>query len=66
MSVIGMVSAKEDDSTDALMYCLQGTRTDLVSWGHEYLRCLAGQVGKEYNSRVEKNQSTDEVLQLVD
>ena len=49
ISVIGMVAAEEEDSHDALNYCLSGTRANLVAWGHEYLRCLAGQIGAEYD-----------------
>lgn len=41
-SIVAMVASEKDDSTEALTYCLQGTRANLVSWGHEYLRCLAG------------------------
>lgn len=44
-----MVASEEEDSNDALKYCLTGTRTDLVTWGHEYLRALAGQIGAEYD-----------------
>jgi 26S proteasome regulatory subunit N1 len=36
-----MVSGEEGDH-EALKFCLKGTRKELVSWGHEYLRCLAG------------------------
>lgn len=49
LSVVGMVASEEEDSNDALKYCLTGTRTDLVTWGHEYLRALAGQIGAEYD-----------------
>jgi 26S proteasome regulatory subunit N1 len=45
LSVVGMVAGEDDESHDALKYCLLGTRRSLVSWGHEYLRCLAGQIG---------------------
>lgn len=61
-----MVASEEEDSTDSLKYCLQGTRTDLVSWGHEYLRCLAGQIGFEYEKCVEKDLPTDQIHHLVD
>jgi len=37
-----MVAAEEDDMHAALHFCLTGTRLNLVSWGHEYLRCLSG------------------------
>lgn len=61
-----MVASEEEDSTDSLKYCLTGTRTDLVGWGHEYLRCLAGQIGNEYENCVEKDLPTDQIHQLVD
>jgi len=41
VSIIGMV-ASADDESDALKYCLLGTKHNLVQWGHEYLRCLTG------------------------
>lgn len=31
-----------------------GDRQDLGSWGHEYVRSLAGEIGQEYNSRMLK------------
>lgn len=46
--------ASEEDSNDILKYCLQGTRRNLIEWGHEYLRALAGGIGKEHNKRVEE------------
>jgi 26S proteasome regulatory subunit N1 len=49
-----------------LLYCLKGSRKNLVTWGHEYLRSLAGQIGKEYEARLEKGESVDEINQLVD
>lgn len=61
-----MVASEEEDSTDSLKYCLSGTRQDLVGWGHEYLRCLAGQIGDEYETCIEKGLPTDQIHQLVD
>lgn len=49
-----------------------GTNDNLGSWGHEYVRSLAGEIGQEYNSRVIKgaNPDTDEpfadLLGMVD
>ena len=65
-SILAMVASENDDDTEALKYCLLGTRTELVGWGHEYLRCLAGQIGREFESRMEEQQSVDEINQLVD
>ena len=41
-SIVAMVASEDDDKSEALTYCLKGTRKELVGWGHEYLRCLAG------------------------
>lgn len=61
-----MVAADNENQYDALKYALLGSRTDLVSWGHEYLRCLAGQIGVQYEERQEKDESIDDILQLVE
>lgn len=64
-SVIGMVAAV-DDSTDMIDYALKGTLNGLVDWGHEYLRTLAGKIGKAYDDRVAKGDKTDDLMILVD
>lgn len=38
----------------------------MVSWGHEYLRCLSGQIGSKYAERVANDDSCEEILALVD
>lgn len=58
--------ASDDDKPDCLTYCLQGSKLNLVSWGHEYLRCLSGQIGVQYQNRIEKSESVDDILSLVD
>ena len=58
--------AAEDDALDMLQYCLSGSIKDIPTWGHEYLRALSGQIGKEYDLRVEKNQDTDDLMKVVD
>lgn len=65
VSVIGMV-ASEEGSNESLKFCLQGTRRNLVEWGHEYLRSLAVEIGTEHNKRVEKQENEDDLLQLVE
>ena len=47
-----MVASEKEDDNEALKFCLLGTRSNLVTWGHEYLRCLAGQIGQEYEVRI--------------
>ena len=61
-----MVASEEEDSNESLIYCLKGSRKNLVGWGHEYLRSLAGQIGKEYENRVEKDEPKEDINQLVD
>jgi 26S proteasome regulatory subunit N1 len=61
-----MVASEKEDDTEALNFCLLGTRSELVLWGHEYLRCLAGQIGMNYQVRVEAEESVDQINQLVD
>ena len=47
------------DTNEALHFALEGTKTDLTSWGHEYLRTLSGEISNEYKKREEKGESTD-------
>jgi 26S proteasome regulatory subunit N1 len=65
VSIIAMV-ASEEGSNDSLKYCLLGTKRNLVEWGHEYLHSLSGEIGKEYNSRVETSQDFSDLMNLVD
>jgi 26S proteasome regulatory subunit N1 len=58
--------ASDEGSYESLKYCLQGTRKNLIEWGHEYLRSLAGEIGQEYNKRVEKDEGIDDLMFLVD
>ena len=60
-----MVSS-EEGKLESLEFCLKGTKRNLVGWGQEYLRHLSGEIGGEYNKRVEKNESTSDLLELVD
>lgn len=45
--------ASVDGTNESLTYCLQGSRRNLLDWGHEYLRSLAGEIGQVYNKRTE-------------
>ena len=58
--------AAPTDGTDMIDYCLKGSLTNLESWGHEYLRALSGQIGVQYNKRVESGENTADILSLVD
>ena len=52
ISVLGMV-ASDEGSNESLKFSLLGTKRNLIEWGHEYLRSMAGEIGQEYNKRVE-------------
>lgn len=63
LSVLGMVMGQED--RECLKYKLEGNKTDLGSWGHEYVRHLAGEVGQAWAESVNESESTDYLLPLV-
>lgn len=72
LSVLAM-TMQEVGSRECLKFKLQGTTYDIASWGHEYVRCLAGEIAEEYNSRltleqqvVEDEVSMDDIMSLVD
>jgi 26S proteasome regulatory subunit N1 len=65
VSVIGMVSSVEG-TNESLHYCLEGSKRNLLDWGHEYLRSLAGEIGQEYNKRVEASADVADLMLLVD
>lgn len=50
LSVLGMTYS-DDSKRDALKYRLAGVTEDPGSWGHEYVRHLAAEIGEEYNHR---------------
>ena len=60
--------ASDEGSNEALKYCLEGTRRNLIDWGHEYLRSLAGEIGQVYNKRIEESVDSDltDLMFLVD
>lgn len=58
--------ASEEGSSESLKYCLEGTKRNLLEWGHEYLRSLAGEIGQVYNKRIEEGQDVTDLLFLVD
>ena len=67
------MTTAEEDSRECLNFKLQGTPSDLASWGHEYVRHLAGEIGDEYNQRladakkpdVEKKGTAEDLLPLI-
>jgi len=64
MSVLGMTYSDEE-RRDCLKYRLEAPSPDLGSWGHEYMRHLALEIGSEYQNRLIQDQSTDDVTDLA-
>ncbi|KAF2467631.1 26S proteasome non-ATPase-like protein regulatory subunit 2 [Lindgomyces ingoldianus] len=64
LSVLGMTYSDED-RLDCLKYRLQAPSTDLGSWGHEYMRHLALEIGREFQTRLNDDKSTDDITDLA-
>lgn len=65
LSILAMTMSKPG-SRDTLHLKLQGDSSDIESWGHEYVRCLSAEIADEYTQRQADNQSTDDLIHLVD
>ncbi|KAI5197748.1 26S proteasome regulatory complex, non-ATPase subcomplex, Rpn1 subunit [Aureobasidium subglaciale] len=63
LSVLGMTYA-EGDRTDTLKYRLLAPSGDLGSWGHEYMRHLALEIGSDYQKRLTEERDADELITL--
>ncbi|KAK0641627.1 armadillo-type protein [Cercophora newfieldiana] len=64
LSVIGMTFSDEGRQ-DTLMYRLAAPTSDIGSWGHEYVRHLALEIGEVYAKRVAADESTADLVQLA-
>jgi len=70
MSVLAMTMATPG-SRECLKFKLQGTMVNVSSWGHEYVRTLAGEISEEFNQRLldapmDDEADTDDLMVLVD
>lgn len=65
LSVMAMTMGKSG-ARESLKFRLQGTPSDLGSWGHEYVRNLAGEIGMEWEKRQEEGDSITDLEVLVD
>ncbi|ANB11794.1 proteasome regulatory particle base subunit RPN1 [Sugiyamaella lignohabitans] len=63
LSVLGMTYSGEG-KLESLKYRLLSGIDDVGSWGHEYVRHLALEIGEEFGTRSEKEESTDDLLDL--
>eukprot|EP00798_Chlamydomonas_sp_ICE-L_P009842 gene9842-7728_t len=75
LAVLATTTIQKEGERAALKYCLAGSREDLQSWGHEFLRHLAGEIATEFEitspskleskDRITSEASTDDLLGLV-
>ncbi|KAK3053691.1 proteasome regulatory particle base subunit [Extremus antarcticus] len=65
LSVLGMTSSDDEEQRDTLKYRLLAPGTDIGSWGHEYMRHLALEIGEEREQRLEDGKDTDDLIQLT-
>ena len=65
--LLTVVTEKDEEGKELtiLSYVLSGTRKEITSWGIEYVRSLCSDIGQEYNSRLDKDEPTNELLELV-
>lgn len=55
----------DEDRLDTLKYRLLAPSTDLGSWGHEYMRHLALEIGHDYTKRLNDDKDTQELKSLA-
>eukprot|EP00320_Phaeocystis_rex_P019011 CAMPEP_0119057336 /NCGR_PEP_ID=MMETSP1178-20130426/1809_1 /TAXON_ID=33656 /ORGANISM="unid sp, Strain CCMP2000" /LENGTH=627 /DNA_ID=CAMNT_0007038153 /DNA_START=52 /DNA_END=1932 /DNA_ORIENTATION=+ len=70
LSMLAMTTS-EPGVRESLTFKLEGTPSDLASWGHEYVRHLAGEIGEEYNERLaatagEKGEASELMPLIID
>ncbi|XP_075486643.1 26S proteasome non-ATPase regulatory subunit 2 homolog A-like [Primulina tabacum] len=64
LSVLALTMSPEGERA-SLKYRLLGTDGDIGSWGHEYVRNLAGEIALEYGKRQGEETSIDDLMDLV-
>lgn len=64
LSVLGMTYSDEE-RMDTLKYRLLAPSEDLGSWGHEYMRHLALEIGQDYQKRLNEDKDPDELTALA-
>ncbi|XP_058217733.1 26S proteasome non-ATPase regulatory subunit 2 homolog A [Rhododendron vialii] len=64
LSVLAMTMSAEGER-ESLKYRLLGSDGEIGSWGHEYVRNLAGEIAQEYTKRQGEEASVDDLIELV-
>lgn len=55
----------DEDRLDSLKYRLLAPSKDIDTWGHEYIRHLALEIGQEFNNRVNEGKDVKELTDLA-
>ena len=63
LSVLGMTQGDEE-KLDTLKYRLLAPSEDLGSWGHEYVRHLALEIGQDYQRKMTDDEDTQDLIDL--
>ncbi|KAG9781360.1 26S proteasome regulatory subunit rpn-1 [Exophiala dermatitidis] len=64
LSVLGMTYGDEE-KLETLKYRLLSKSDDLGSWGHEYIRHLALEIGQEYQNRLTDDREVGDLTELA-
>ncbi|WVZ01883.1 hypothetical protein V8G54_022689 [Vigna mungo] len=64
LSVLALTMSAEGER-ESLKYRLLGSEGDIGSWGHEYVRNLAGEIAQEYAKRQSEETPIDDLMELV-
>ena len=64
LSVLALTMSAEGE-LESLKYRLLGSEGDIGSWGHEYVRNLAGEISQEYAKRQSEEAPIDDLMELV-
>ncbi|CAN8273556.1 unnamed protein product [Cochlearia groenlandica] len=64
LSVLALTMAA-DGERESLGYRLTGSEGDIGSWGHEYVRNLAGEIAEEYTMRQGEEAPIEDLMDLV-
>ena len=65
LSVLAVTMAVPEER-EMLKFLLEGDRADLVNWGQDYVRNLAGEIKDEANVRLTSNAPMEDLYELVD
>lgn len=55
----------DEEKLETLKYRLLAPSKDLGSWGHEYIRHLALEIGQDYNRKTMEDEDTQELIDLA-